>query len=88
MNKQHGFSIVELGLICGVVVVVGVLGYVFYDRWIGGTQPAEVAETDTVEAPTIATTDDLAKAEAALDDANLDDSTTLSDLDTELASFQ
>lgn len=88
MNKQLGFSVVELGLVCGVVLIVGVLGYVFYDRWIDGVAPIETAETETVDAPTIATVEDLSKAEAALDEAGLDDDTTLTELDSELASFQ
>lgn len=88
MNKQHGFSVVELGLVCGVVLVVGVLGYVFYDRSIDGTKPVEVAGTSTADVPTIAATSDLTKTEAMLDDINLDDNATLSDLEAELASFE
>lgn len=88
MNKQHGFSVVELGLVCGVVLIVGVLGYVFYNRAINGVEPVETAQIDTAEVPTIRTTDDLAKAETMLDDTNLEDDTTLSSLDAELATFE
>jgi hypothetical protein len=88
MNKQHGFSVAELGIVCVVVFVIGLLGYVFYDRLIDGASTTETAQTTTDAVPTIASTEDLTKAEAVLDDASLDDGTTLSQLDAELASFE
>lgn len=89
MNKQHGFSIAELGIVCVVVLLVGALGYVFYDRWIDGVAHTETAQTETAaEAPTISTTEDLAVAEAALDDSNLEDDSSLAALESELASFE
>ena len=89
MNKQHGFSVAELGIVCVVVLLVGALGYVFYDRWIDGVAQTETAQTSTVdEAPAIATMEDLAAAEAALDDISLEDDSSLAALESELASFE
>lgn len=89
MNKQHGFSVAELGIVCVVVLLVGALGYVFYDRWIDGVAQTETAQTSTVdEAPAIATMEDLAAAEAALDDISLEDESSLAALESELASFE
>lgn len=89
MNKQHGFSIVEASIVCVVVLLVGVLGYVFYDRWVHGVVRTETAQTQPAadEAPTIASTEDLGKAEKALDTAALDDSSSLDSLDADLAQF-
>lgn len=89
MNKQHGFAVAELGIICLVVLVVGLLGYVFYDRLIEGAETTETAQTATADSvPVIASTEDLSKAEAALNDAGLDDDATMDQLDAELASFE
>lgn len=89
MNKQDGFSIAELGIVCVVVLLVGALGYVFYDRWIDGVAHTETAQISSAdEVPAIATTEDLAVAEAALNDANLEDDSSLAALDSELASFE
>lgn len=89
MNKQLGFSIAELGIVCVVVLLVGTLGYVFYDRWVDGVSNTETAQIATAdEAPVISTTEDLALAEAALDEANLEDDNTLTELDAELAQFE
>ena len=89
MNKQRGFSIAELGIVCLVVLMVGALGYVFYNKWIDGAAQTEVAQTSTSEtaAPTVATTEDLSKAEAALDAADLSDDSSLSTLDADLSNF-
>ena len=89
MNKSHGFSIVEVSIVCVVVLLVGVLGYVFYDRWVNGVERVETAKTQPAadEAPTIASTEDLSKAEKALDTAALDDSSSLDSLDADLAQF-
>lgn len=89
MNKQRGFAVAELGIICLIVLLVGALGYVFYDRLISGAQTTEIAQTQPAETvPVIASTEDLDKATAALDDASLEDDTTLTALDAELASFE
>ena len=88
MNKQRGFSIAEVSIVCVVVLLVGVLGYVFYNRWISGVNHTETAQTTADSVPTIASTEDLGKAESALDSTALDDSSNLSALDADLASFQ
>lgn len=88
MNKQRGFSVAEVSIVCVVVLLVGVLGYVFYDRWINGVERSETAKTQTETVPTIATANDLPKAEKALDDASLDDAATLSALDADVKSFE
>jgi hypothetical protein len=90
MNKQAGFSIAEMGIVCMVVLIVGVLGYVFYDKWIDGTTQTETAQTSSAEdsaAPAIASTEDLSNAETLLDGTDLGDDSSLSALDAELESF-
>lgn len=89
MNKQHGFSIAELGIVCVVVLLVGALGYVFYDRWVDGVAHTETAQTSSVdEVPTIATAEDLTTVETALDNTSLEDDSSLATLEGELASFE
>ena len=89
MNKQRGFAVAELGIVCLIVLLVGALGYVFYDRVISGADTAEIAQQEAADAvPVIASTEDLDKATAALDDAGLEDDATLTALDAELASFE
>lgn len=90
MNKQHGFSVVEVSIVCVVVLLVGVLGYVFYDRWVNGVERMETATTQpaaTDDVPVVASAEDLGKVETALDSAALDDTTSLDSLDAELAQF-
>lgn len=89
MNKQAGFSIAEMGIVCMVVLIVGVLGYVFYDKWIDGATQTETAQTSTADstAPVIASTEDLSDAETMLDETDLGDDSSLSALDAELNSF-
>lgn len=90
MNKQHGFSIMEIGVVFSVVLIVGALGFVFYNKWLDGATKTETAQTSTVESadvPTIASAEDLAEAETALDDIDLADDSSLEALDSELASF-
>lgn len=86
MSKQQGFSIAEVSIVCVVVLLVGALGYVFYNKWVQGASQPQTAQT-TSAVPTIASTQDLSKAETVLDSANLSDDTTLSDLDSQLNSF-
>lgn len=90
MNKQQGFSIVEIGAVLAVVLVVGTLGFVFYNKWLDGTTKTETAQTATSEvadAQTITSTEDLAETETMLDGIDLADDGTLEDLDADLASF-
>lgn len=92
MNRQRGFSVVEASIVCVVVLLVGVLGYVFYDRWVNGVERMETAQTTPSpttadDAPVIASTEDLGKAETALDSATLDDTTSLDSLEADLAQF-
>jgi hypothetical protein len=89
MNKQAGFSIAEMGIVCMVILIVGVLGYVFYDKWIDGTTQTETAQTSATgsPAPVIASAEDLSNAETLLDETDLGDDSSLSALDAELESF-
>jgi prepilin-type N-terminal cleavage/methylation domain-containing protein len=89
-TSQAGFSVVELII---VLVVVGLLGFTSYsvnkqhsDKTAKKNTAASQSST-TSSVPTINSTSDLDKAEAALDQTDIDSSNDSSQLDSQLQAF-
>ena len=91
-KNQSGFSAVELVIVLVVAGVLAFVGYTVYNRQQdnkaadNGTNQSAVAN-DVPSAPEVKSTSDLDKASAALDDANLDDNSDSSQLDSEMSNF-
>ena len=90
-TNQAGFSVVELVIVVGVVAVLGLVGYMVYNRT--ANQPASTTESTTASdvsaVPTISSVGDLDTALNVLNQndpatANTNDSSQLS---TELSAF-
>ena len=93
-KSQRGFSVFELVTICGVVLALGLLGYIVYSRQNSndnvGTENAQTQTvSDVPSAPAISSSADLDKASDTLDQIDLDSSNTndTSQLDSQLAAF-
>lgn len=95
-KKQNGFSIVEMLIAVVVVVVIGALGYVAYDRFIVNNKSSEVVEQSPVaddvgdvdSVPVVVeSSDDLNEIEGLLDglDTSAGDDSAL--IDGELDNF-
>lgn len=80
MAKQKGFSVVEVIIILGVVLLLAGVGYV---GWKAFTKPTETAADTATSAATrqsaevITTKADLEAAEKALDELNFEDESAL-----------
>ncbi len=95
-KSRSGFSVVELIIILAVIGVLGFAGYRVYNSQDKkpatdtNSQAAEESPTanDVKSAPEIKTSDDLSKAEEALDQTDPDSSNTdASHLDSEVSAF-
>ncbi len=89
---QRGFSAVEICIAVFVLAAVGATGYLAYSRMQDASKtPTASEQTDnasTPSVPTVSSSDDLDKAEKALDETNLDASVSDStELDAELKNF-
>lgn len=92
LQRQRGFSAVEVVIAILVVAGIGVTGYLAYDRMQETTKspsPSDQADKGVAPpAPEIGDTKDLDDATKALDDTNLDAGTSdTTALDTELRNF-
>lgn len=68
MNKQRGFSVVEVLLVAVVVAVLAFVGYrIYQNRQVKTDVPAPQSSV-----PEVKTTADLDKASKTLDDTNVD----------------
>ncbi len=91
-RQQRGFSVVEAVIAVVVVAAIGVTGYWAYSRMQTASKTPSASEqtqkATTPAAPTVSDSNDLDKASQALDQTNLDASTTdTTQLDTEVNSF-
>lgn len=92
-KNSSGFSAVELLIVVAVVGVLGLAGYVVYNRQQVKTADSSYQNSqsntasDVPSAPAINSTDDLTKAEKTLDTVSADDSQNDSQLDAETATF-
>ncbi len=92
IKLQRGFSAVEIVIAVFVVAAIGVTGYMAYSRMKDANKTPSASDQTkqavTPAAPTISDSKDLDAADTALDETNLDASTTdETDLDAELNSF-
>jgi hypothetical protein len=91
-KDTKGFSVVEFLTILIVVVAVSVIGYFAFNKMQENKEANDTSSSqttnnkETAEAPTVKSTQDLDKADAALDSSKLDDGSDAS-LDTELNKF-
>ncbi len=91
-HKERGFSVIE-GIIAVVVVAaIGVTGYFAYNRMQSASKTPSASDQAqkavTPTAPSVSKSTDLDKASQALDQTNVDASTTdATELDTQLNSF-
>jgi uncharacterized membrane protein YebE (DUF533 family) len=90
-SSQLGFSAVEIAIVVAVIVIIGFLGYTFYNNYLH--KQAQVGESsktsDVDDAPVITTTKDLDKANSTLDDSDLESNSKddLSEMDKDLSAF-
>lgn len=86
LSSSRGFSIIEVVGVIGVVAVIGLVGFNVYARNQGKTDTATSSQqSGNGGAPEIKSSEDLTKADKALDDTNLDTDT--SQLDSQLGAF-
>ncbi len=78
MKKQHGFSIIELGIIVVVVAALGVAGYTVYHR--STAKPAAAP-------PKIQSKPDLKTAAKSLDAQNVNNGLDPTQLDNDVKSL-
>lgn len=87
-HSQKGFSIVEFLVIAAILGVVGLAGYMVYDRQQNKPVITESSQaSDVPAAPEIKETGDLKEAEAVLDQTDTGSSSDSAELDRQLNSF-
>lgn len=95
--RQSGFSAVEIVIVVVAALIIGFLGYVFYNSQMNKTASDDTSQTsnesatadDVDTAPSIDSVEDLDEAEATLDknDPAESSSSDSSQLDSELSNF-
>ncbi|HET7630116.1 MAG TPA: prepilin-type N-terminal cleavage/methylation domain-containing protein [Candidatus Saccharimonadales bacterium] len=76
MNRQRGFSIVEIIIVVAVIVVLALIGWRLWQR-MGDDQPSDqtnstTSQTSQQQTPPINNAQDLDKASRRLNDVNVD----------------
>lgn len=92
MKRNNGFSLVEGVLIVAIVAVIGALGWVFYTNYM--TSDDTTSSSTTVKSddatlvdesmPAVESSDDLQKAETAINAIDIESSVDTSTIDTVL----
>ena len=93
LKDQSGFSPFETGILIATVALLGLAGFLVYDRQQDkkaasqNSSATQTADETIPEAPEIKNTEDLTKAEQVVDQANIDKTQDGDQLDKELNSF-
>ena len=93
LKNQTGFSAFETIMLVATVALLGLAGFLVYDRQqekkaANNTSSTQNADADKIpEAPEIKSTEDLNTAEKAVDDTKVDNTQDDAQLDKELNSF-
>lgn len=86
--SQKGFSVVEFLIITLVLAVIGLAGYMVYDRQQNKNATTELSQvSDSTGAPEIKDADDLKSAEAVLEQTDTSSTADAAQLDSDLNSF-
>lgn len=94
-RNKAGFSVVEILIVVVVLVIIGGLGYVLYNRLhqapdttTATTKTQDSAAASGIQtAPEIKSVDDLTKAEQVLDQSDVSSSSDASQFDTQTSGF-